>query len=380
MKSRGAAGAVAVFVAGAAWGQAERVWLTHGSNTTDWITVNWQSAAPGPGGVRYGPGPDCALSAASAGTGTRHRVTIPAQAGGPVRHYRVVTPGGSTPAHALRAPPGDELRVGVVANWHGRPDLGALLRDGIHILATGGDNIPNLHARCGAGVTNCTKPYEDLIDAYPDLFRSVPFLPVPGNHDREIRPRGPKPPPEPVYDIEATAFRAFFALPGEGWMWQVDAPAFDLRLVGLDLNHTSDQGTTWQTCHPFARGSPQFESYRATMERGGRRFVVTLQNERNATMRAKEAGEWNRLFRLGTAVVTGFGHFGERAEADGFPFFTTSLSGTGDRYPDPASKAFVRRDNYLLLTVPRDPAAPMRIEIKALDGSVLDRSEWPGRR
>jgi hypothetical protein len=366
--------------AGVARGQVERVWLTHGSNTTDWITVNWQSAGPGPAEVRYGPGPDCALRAASAGTGTLHHVAIPAGAGGPVRHYRVTAPGGDSPVCTLRAPPVDELRVGVVANWHGRPALDALLRDGVHILATGGDNIPNLHGRCGAGVTNCTKPYEDLVDAYPELFRSVPFLPVPGNHDREIRPRGSKPPAEPVYDIEATAFRMFFALPDAGWMWHIDVPEFDVRLAGLDLNHTSDQGTTWQTCQPFARGSPQFEGYRAIAERSGRRFVVTFQNERNATMRAKEDGEWNRLFRLGTAVVTGFGHFGERAEVEGFPFFNTSLGGTGARYPDPQSKVLVSRDNYLLLTFTRGPSPLMRAEIKALDGTVLDRSEWPGRR
>lgn len=75
--------------------------------------------------------------------------------------------------------------------------------------------IPDLHSKCGIGKKDCTKPYEALIDAYPDLFRSIPFMPVLGNHDREIRPRGMKPPAEAVYDIEATAFCKFFDLPGD---------------------------------------------------------------------------------------------------------------------------------------------------------------------
>ena len=36
-----------------------------------------------------------------------------------------------------------------------------------------------------------------------------------------------------VYDIEATAFRKFFALPGDGWKWHFDVPDFRVRFVAL---------------------------------------------------------------------------------------------------------------------------------------------------
>jgi hypothetical protein len=47
-------------------------------------------------------------------------------------------------------------------------------------------------------------------------YRSVPVLPALGNHDPATRPRGARPPREPIYDIAATAFRKFFALPNDG--------------------------------------------------------------------------------------------------------------------------------------------------------------------
>jgi hypothetical protein len=89
---------------------------------------------------------------------------------------------------------------------------------------------------CGEGVTDCTKPYSQLIAKYPALFRSTPFMPAPGNHDREIRPRGSNPPAEPVYDIDATAFRKFFELLDDEWNWHFDIPEFGVRFAALDLN------------------------------------------------------------------------------------------------------------------------------------------------
>jgi hypothetical protein len=79
-------------------------------------------------------------------------------------------------------------------------------------------------------------------------------MPVLGNHVKVIRPRGDKPPDEPVYDISATAFRKFFDLPNDEWRWYFDVPDFDVRFVALDLNHISDLGTTWQSCHSYKRG------------------------------------------------------------------------------------------------------------------------------
>ena len=180
----------------------------------------------------------------------------------------------------------------MVANWQGRPDLAAIERDDVHLLLTAGDNIPSLHETCGAGEKDCIRPYAALIDAYPELFRSTPFLPALGNHDKEIRPRGNRPPAEPVYDIEATAFRRFFELPDDERTWHFDVPAFGVRFIALDLHHLSDLGTTWQSSQPFQEGSPQYEWYRRLIEGSDQPFVVTLYNEKNSTVRGLEGGSW----------------------------------------------------------------------------------------
>jgi hypothetical protein len=195
----------------------------------------------------------------------------------------------------------------------------------------------------------------------------------PGNHDREIRPRGAKPPAESVYDVDATAFRRFFELPGDEWKWHFDLPEFDLRFVALDFNHISDFGTTWQTCHAFDENSGQFRWYEKLMERMPG-FAVTLYNERNSNIRNQADGKWHQLFRHGTYCITGFGYFAERAEVDGFPYYNTALNGKGDQYPDPQSKFLAGEDSYILLTV--TSGGEMTVEIKSLAGEVLDRREF----
>jgi hypothetical protein len=99
--------------------------------------------------------------------------------------------------------------------------------------------------------------------------------------------------------------------------------------------------------------------------------VVTLYNEKNSTIRNKARGKWHELFRRGTCCITGFGYFAERAEVDGFPYYNISLSGKGDKYPDPKSEFFASENHYLLLTVAAH--GPMSIEVKSLSGAVLDR-------
>jgi hypothetical protein len=197
-------------------------------------------------------------------------------------------------------------------------------------------------------------------------------MPALGNHDREIRPRGPRPPPEPVYDVDATAFREFFELPDDEWKWHFDVPEFGVRFVALDFNHISDSGTTWQSCHEFGQDSEQFQWYQR-LTADSPRFVVTLYNERNSTMRGHG---WHELFRQGTACITGFGHFGERAELGGTLYFNTSLLGKGSKYPDANSKVLHSKDNYMLLTL---TAASLTIALKSLDGEVLDQVEIAGK-
>jgi hypothetical protein len=345
------------------FGQAERVWLTHRTNDPSKIVVSWTTKTPSESVVRFGTTKEFGQEARIVGTRTLHNVEIPIERD-KIYHYSVG--GGSA---AFKSYPTDELRVAVVANWHSKSDLSAILKDNVHVLMTGGDNISSLWQRCGVG-NNCIAPYAELIDAYSELFRSTPFMPVLGNHDREIRPRGDRPPLEPVYDVEATAFRQFFELPDDEWKWHFDVPEFGVRFVALDFNHISDFGTTWQTCHDFGKDSEQYKWYEKLMA-DSPRFVVTLYNERNSSIRRG----WHELFRKGTICITGFGHFGERAEVDGLLYFNTSLNGKGNKYADPKSKAILGEDNYILLTFKR---TKMMVEIKSLDGRTLDRVDVPG--
>jgi hypothetical protein len=358
-----------------AFAQVERVWLTHRSNDPSKMVVNWTTNDPGDSVVRYGRTDQYGQEVRIDGATSLHHVEIPTTERGTTYHYSVSTGDQISPDATFKACPTDVLRVAVAADWQRKPDLSAIMKDDVHLLVTAGDNISSIHHLCGAGNKDCIKPYAELIDRYPNLFRSTPFMPALGNHDKEIRPRGSKPPEEPVYDIDAGAFRRFFELPNDEWKWRFDIPEFDVRFLALDLNHISDFGTTWQACHSFRRGSEQFEWYRKVLDDKPRRFVVTLHNERNASIRAKEAGAWHEMFCKGTIAITGFGYYAERAEVDGFTYYNTSLSGKGDRYPDPKSKFLASEDCYILLTVMKN-RPKMTVEIKGLDGTILDRTQF----
>lgn len=351
----------------------ERIWLTHKTNDPSKIVVNWRTDEPGDSVVRYGLSKEYGETVRIDESTTLHHVEIPLKDRDTIYHYSVSTGDQHSADATFKAYPTNVLRVAVVADWQGKPDLSAIMKEDVHLLLTAGDNIARLWDKCGEGKKDCIKPYAELIDAYPELFRSTPSMPVLGNHDREIRPRGNKPPAEPVYDVDATAFRRFFELPDDEWKWHFDLPKFDLRFVALDFNHTSDFGTTWQTCHAFNEKSDQFKWYEKLMEKPPG-FVVTLYNERSASIRNKAGGKWHDLFRRGTCCITGFGFYAERAEADGFPYYNTSLNGRGNQYPDPQSKFLAGEDSYILLTVKRD--GPLTVEIKSLKNKLLDRQEF----
>src|SRR5205823_4643595 len=146
--------------------------------------------------------------------------------------------------------------------------------------------------------------FSALVARWPELYRTTPWIPALGNHDRELRPRGPKPPAEPVYDVEATAYRRFFGLPTDGWRWHFDLLDFGVRFVAVDLSHLSDQGTTWQTCHSYTRGSEQFTWYERMMTESTQPFLITLDNEQNSRVRGLEKGAWGKLMMKGSAVLS----------------------------------------------------------------------------
>jgi hypothetical protein len=204
-------------------------------------------------------------------------------------------------------------------------------------------------------------------------------MPALGNHDREMRSRGPQPPTEPVYDVEATAFRKFFSLPEPGWHWEFTIPEFGVRFVAADLCHLSDQGTTWQTCHSPARGSEQLEWFSRAMTQSHDPFLIPIDNEKNSTVRGLEGGAWAKALAHASAVISGFGYFGERAEVDGLPYYNTSVNGTGTPYPDPKSQVLKSADNFVLMTFHSDPKT-LRIELRGLDGAVLDSKDFAPRR
>ncbi|MHC1766773.1 MAG: metallophosphoesterase [Verrucomicrobiia bacterium] len=361
---------VAAFLAPSRADGIERVWLTPTSSSPLRVTVSWETDEPGNSLVEFGATRDLGLRVASERPVRLHHVEITVQPNAPC-YYRVRT-GDRASAIASFQPEGEtRLRIVVVANLANLNSTWgeAVLRERPNLLLTAGDNVPQLHDGGPVDPTT-TATYSRLIARFPALFRSTLFLPALGNHDKEIGRRGSSPPQTPVYDIEATAFKAFFPLPDGGWKWHYDVPEFGLRLVALDLHHLSDVGTTWQTSHPFDADSEQFNWYRDTVAKSTQPFLITIYNEQHAAVRRLNGGEWWRSISRGSMAITGFGHFGERGEMHGFPYFNTSVRGTGDRYPDPQSRFLASEDNFLLLTLAK--GGHFDAELRNLQGHTLD--------
>ncbi|MDO5113315.1 MAG: hypothetical protein Q4E67_02965, partial [Planctomycetia bacterium] len=222
-------------------------------------------------------------------------------------------------------------------------------------------------------------PFYRLVEKNQPFFATTVFMPVLGNHDREIAPRGKRiPGPSQFYDVDATAYCRFFPLPDKRWTWNLDIPAFSVRFVALDLNHINDMGTSLQTCHAWDRESEAIQDYRKWLDDESC-FLITVQNEKNDHIRSCEKGAWGELFPKGTLCISGFGYFAERSEVDGFSYYNTSLKGRGNRYPDSKKVFLASEDTFLLLTF--TTGEPLVVEIvRVEDGNVLDRKTFPGRK
>lgn len=356
----------------------ERVWVSPVSPGPSKLVIAWETSSPAAGLVEFGADASLGCRAVSSDAATRHHVEIPFDGRDGHLHYRVRSGPHATEIYTCKTWPSRELRIAIVGNWGFAMDrdLSSLCRDDPHLLVSAGDNVPDLYSAGREG----ERAFANLIDACPDLFQSVPFLPVLGNHDRQITPRGSAPPPQPVYDVDATAYREFFALPGNEWTWRFDMPAFDLQLIALDLNHIKDHGTTWQTCHAWQLGSAQLQWYANQMDRTQAGFVLTIMNEKQSTLQHAANTSWHEQFAKGSGLITGFGYFAERARLAGdLPCFNTSLKGTGDLYKDPRSQFHARQDNYLLITA-HAGSAVLTVAIKNLQGEVLDQSEIAQRQ
>lgn len=356
-----------------------RIWLTHQTTTPEKIVVNWETDVAGDSIVEFGVTASPVNRIAIAETTTLHHVEIPLAKNAATNFYRVKSGTQSSAVCSFKSYLRDELRVAVVGDtgYSKSPWGDAVLREDPHLLVSAGDNVPALHTGQKVAADDIAA-FLKLVERWPAVFRSIPWMPALGNHDREMRPRGPKPPPEPVYDIEATAFRKFVALPGVEWHWNFDVPDFGVRFIALDMSHLSDQGTTWQTCHAFANGSEQFTWFRDLISASEQPFVISIYNEQNSHVRGLEKGEWDRMISRGSIAITGFGYFAERADVDGFAFYNTSVSGTGARYADPKSVVLKSEDNFILLTFRRDPME-MTVAMKNLGGDILDQKKFGPR-
>jgi len=356
----------------------ERIWLTHRSDAPTHVVVNWETAEATSSVVEFGDKET--LGESSVGEpGRLHHVEIPLRDGSSRHWYRIRSDKETSGLFSFKAYPADEIRVAVVADTgYAKNSWGeAVLRTDPHLLVSAGDHVPALH-RGRPTSADDTTAFSALVARYPELFRSTPWLPLLGNHDREIRPRGPRPPSEPVYDVDANAFLSFFGLPADRWRWRFDLPSVGARLLALDLSHTSDQGTTWQTCHPFLPGSPQFAWFDKQMKTCDLHFLVPFYNEKNSAVRGFAGGEYGRLLADSSFVVTGFGYYAERAEADGTSYYNTSASGTGTPYKDPSSVFLRSEDNFMLLTFSKGKAVAQLRRIP--DGKVMDEKTFAPRK
>ncbi len=374
--------AVAVGISFGAEAQVEAVWLTHRSATPEKTVVNWKSVQPGPSRVCFGPDATCALEVTEAGERRLHHLEIPTPQRGAAVFYRVESGGQKSETLRFQTCPEDGVRVAVVGDWGyaGHPDFTALKADRPHMLMTVGDNVAHITNPKQAGDKNYIEPFLGMLKSEAAFFESTPFMPILGNHDKQVGPRVNKRPGAgaEVYDVDAAAYLSVFALPDVGWKWAFTIPQADVTFLALDLQHVSDFGTTFQTCHDFRCGSEQFAWYDGQTRAATSGFVVTLLNERS-NCRSLEKGAWHAMFSRGTMCITGFGYFAERAvESNGFPYYNTCAAKAGDVYRDPKAVVCEPVSNYMLLTFDR-AGGNMTAELKRLDGRVIDRQTFPRR-
>src|SRR4051794_9006901 len=116
--------AVAVLGASsAASAQVERIWLTHRSNDTSRLVVNWTTRASGDSTVRFGPTNAYGLEVRVAEDVKLHHVEFLLPVKAVEVHYSVRTGEQASGDEVFKGYPTDVLRVAVVADWQSKPDL-----------------------------------------------------------------------------------------------------------------------------------------------------------------------------------------------------------------------------------------------------------------
>jgi hypothetical protein len=348
-----------------------RIWLSYRTPTpTHWV-VNWESPTPGNAIVEVTWGANGRYRVEQAESSRLHHVEIPLFRRGVEYRYRVRTGKQVSDWHTFRGlPDKDPLKIAVIADWGYAPDadLSGLLAERPAIIMTCGDNVPDLYQYGRTGDVHCAESYLRLVDAHPELFRSLPFLPALGNHDKQIYPRGKAPPKDhAVYDLHATAFREFFVLPGDEWKWAFTLPRFRVRFLALDLNHIRDVGTTWQTCHAYGSDAPQYRWCREQLACHPCDRTIILHNGNNPEVRRLHGGLWGSLLEQSVLVISGSGYYAEASIPEKTPYLNASLV-AGDLYPDAQARFSTSVAAYVLVVCKEDR---VRVLLKTLDGRVL---------
>lgn len=371
--------AISADAEGKAAARVERVWLTHQSPDPSKIVVSWETTDPGDSVVEFGTSASLGQTVKVPGSRQLHHVEIPLETKDALYHYRVRTGAQVSDIATFKAYPTRQLRIVVVANIRADAtlDFTAIRKEDAHLLISAGDTA--MQYEFGAeGDPESTGSHSKLIGTQAELFRSTPFMPSLGNLDRKIRPKSPGP-GVPAYDISATGYRKFFALPGKEWLWAFDIPDFDLRIISVDMSHTGDFGTPNQSCHPFDKDSEQLKWYQETMGATAAGFVITLYGETSLKVRRHAEGAWKRLIEKGSIAISGECYHAERTVVDGFSYYNSSVRGNGTFGIDPDAAFLDKGASYLLLTFDRG-SERMSVALKALnDGRVLDEQAFPKR-
>lgn len=356
----------------------ERIWLTHQSPDPSKIVVSWETTDPGDSVVEFGTSPGLGESVTVPGSRTLHHVEIPLVKKDVLYHYRVKSGSQLSEIAKFKGYPAKTLRIAVVANIRADAtlDFAAIRKEDVHLLISAGDTAMQ-YQFATEGDREATKSHSTLIDTQAELFRTTPFMPSLGNLDRKIRPKGLSM-EQPAYDVEATGYRKFFALPGEEWLWAFDIPDFDLRIISVDMSHTRDFGTPEGACHSFDRDSEQLKWYEQTVDATQAGFVITLYGETSRTVRGHADGVWKRLIEKGTLAISGECYHAERTVVDGFTYYNSSVRGSGAFGIDPDAAFLDKSASYLLLTLDQG-SKQMTVILKTLDGRELDRKTFQKR-
>jgi hypothetical protein len=363
----------------AAFAKVERIWMTHQSPDNSKMVISWETTDPGDSMVEFGTSRQLGESVKVDGSRTLHHVEIPLARKDVVYHYRVKSGGQVSDIHTFKGYSTKLLRIAVVANIRADAKLNfsAIKKDDPHLLISAGDTAMQYQYATQAD-KEATKSHSTAIDTQAELFKSTPLMVSLGNLDRKIRPNGLSM-EEPGYDIEATGYRKFFALPGNEWIWAWDIPDFDLRLISVDMSHTGDFGKPNQACHAFDKDSEQFRWFEETMNGTKAGFVVTMFGETGGTVRRHAEGGWKRVIGKGTLAISGECYHAERTEVDGVAYYNSSVRGNGTFGHDPQAAFSDKAASYQLLTLDRE-GGTLKSELKALDGGrVLDSKTFTKR-